>query len=230
MQLSEQEVVRREKLTKLREIGINPYPAALYPVDATSKTIKNDFSEGKKVVISGRLMSRRIQGKASFAELQDSEGRIQVYFNRDEICTGEDKTLYNDVYKKLLDIGDIIGVEGELFKTQVGEKTVMVKNFSLLSKALRPLPLPKKDSEGNVFDEFNDPELRYRQRYVDLVVNPKVKETFIKRTKITNSIREFYNERGYLEVETPILQPIPCLLYTSPSPRDQRGSRMPSSA
>ena len=209
MQLSEQEVVRREKLTKLREIGINPYPAALYPVDATSKTIKNDFSEGKKVVISGRLMSRRIQGKASFAELQDSEGRIQVYFNRDEICTGEDKTLYNDVYKKLLDIGDIIGVEGELFKTQVGEKTVMVKNFSLLSKALRPLPLPKKDSEGNVFDEFNDPELRYRQRYVDLVVNPKVKETFIKRTKITNSIREFYNERGYLEVETPILQPIP---------------------
>lgn len=209
MQLSEQEIVRREKLTKLRELGINPYPAALYPVDATSKSIKNDFEEGKQVVISGRLMSRRIQGKASFAEVQDSEGRIQVYFNRDEICTGEDKTLYNDVYKKLLDIGDIIGIEGELFTTQVGEKTVMVKNFSLLSKALRPLPLPKVDSDGNTFDEFNDPELRYRQRYVDLVVNPKVKETFIKRTKITNSIREFYNERGYLEVETPILQPIP---------------------
>lgn len=209
MQLSEQEIVRREKLTKLREMGIDPYPAALYPVDATSKNIKNGFKEGKQVIISGRLMSRRIQGKASFAELQDSEGRIQVYFNRDEICTGEDKSLYNDVYKKLLDIGDIIGIEGELFTTQVGEKTVMVKNFSLLSKALRPLPLPKVDADGNTYDEFNDPELRYRQRYVDLVVNPKVKETFIKRTKITNSIREFYNERGYLEVETPILQPIP---------------------
>lgn len=209
MQLSEQEIVRREKLSKLRDLGINPYPAALYPVDATSKSIKNDFKEGKQVVISGRLMSRRIQGKASFAELQDSEGRIQVYFNRDEICPGEDKMQYNEVYKKLLDIGDIIGVEGELFTTQVGEKTVMVKNFSLLSKSLRPLPLPKVDTDGKVFDEFNDPELRYRQRYVDLVVNPSVKETFVKRTKITNSIREFYNERGYLEVETPILQPIP---------------------
>ena len=209
MQLSEQEIVRREKLTKLREMGINPYPAALYPVDATSKSIKNDFEEGKKVVISGRLMSRRIQGKASFAELQDSEGRIQVYFNRDEICPGDDKTLYNDVYKKLLDIGDIIGIEGELFTTQVGEKTVMVKNFSLLSKSLKPLPLPKVDDEGKVYDAFNDPELRYRQRYVDLVVNPQVKDTFIKRTKITNSIREFYNQKGYLEVETPILQPIP---------------------
>lgn len=209
MQLSEQEVIRREKLGKLRELGINPYPAELYPVDTTSKGIKNDFEEGKKVILAGRLMSRRIQGKASFAEIQDSEGRIQVYFNRDEICTGEDKTLYNEVYKKLLDIGDIIGIEGELFTTQVGEKTVMVKNFKMLSKALRPLPLPKQDSEGKVYDEFNDPELRYRQRYVDLVVNPKVKETFIKRTKITNSIREFYNSRGYLEVETPILQPIP---------------------
>ncbi len=209
MQLSEQEVIRREKLTKLRELNINPYPAALYPVDATSKSIKNEFEEGKKVVISGRLMSRRIQGKASFAELQDSEGRIQVYFNRDEICPGDDKTLYNEVYKKLLDIGDIIGIEGDLFITQVGEKTVMVKGFTLLSKALRPLPLPKKDAEGNVFDEFNDPELRYRQRYVDLIVNPSVKETFVKRTKITNSIREFLNNMGYLEVETPILQPIP---------------------
>ncbi|MRI00572.1 lysine--tRNA ligase [Kriegella sp. EG-1] len=209
MQLSEQELIRREKLTKLRELGIDPYPAALYPVNATSENIKRNYSEGKKVVISGRLMSRRIQGKASFAELQDSEGRIQVYFNRDEICPGEDKVLYNDVYKKLLDIGDIIGIEGELFTTQVGEKTVLVKVFKLLSKSLRPLPLPKKDAEGNVFDEFNDPEMRYRQRYVDLVVNPHVKETFVKRTKITNSIREFYNERGYLEVETPILQPIP---------------------
>ncbi|GGG34663.1 lysine--tRNA ligase [Croceivirga lutea] len=209
MQLSEQEIVRREKLSKLREMGIDPYPAALYPVDATSKSIKENFEADKKVIIAGRLMSRRIQGKASFAELQDSQGRIQVYFNRDEICPDEDKTLYNEVYKKLLDIGDFVGVEGELFTTQVGEKTVLVKNFKLLSKALRPLPLPKVDADGKVYDEFNDPELRYRQRYVDLVVNPKVKETFIKRTKITNSIREFYNAKGYLEVETPILQPIP---------------------
>jgi lysyl-tRNA synthetase class 2 len=209
MQLSEQEVVRREKLSKLREMGIDPYPAELYPVNATSASIKEEYVEGKKVVIAGRLMSRRIQGKASFAELQDSTGRIQVYFNRDEICTGEDKTKYNDVYKKLLDIGDIIGIEGTLFTTQVGEKTVMVNDFSILSKALRPLPLPKKDAEGHVFDEFNDPEQRYRQRYVDLVVNPMVKETFVKRTRITNSIRDFLNNMGYLEVETPILQPIP---------------------
>ncbi|TDS11960.1 lysyl-tRNA synthetase class II [Maribacter caenipelagi] len=209
MQLSEQELIRREKLEKLRALGINPYPAALYPLNSTSASIKTNYEEGKQVIVAGRLMSRRIQGKASFAELQDSTGRIQVYFNRDEICTGEDKTLYNDVYKKLLDIGDIIGIEGDLFTTQVGEKTIMVKKFTMLSKSLRPLPLPKKDAEGNVYDEFNDPELRYRQRYVDLVVNPKVKETFIKRTKITNSIREFYNDKGYLEVETPILQPIP---------------------
>jgi lysyl-tRNA synthetase class 2 len=209
MQLSEQELIRREKLEKLRALGINPYPAALYPLNATSASIKSNYEEGKQVIVAGRLMSRRIQGKASFAELQDSSGRIQVYFNRDEICTGEDKTLYNEVYKKLLDIGDIIGIEGDLFTTQVGEKTIMVKKFTMLSKSLRPLPLPKKDAEGKVYDEFNDPELRYRQRYVDLVVNPKVKETFIKRTKITNSIREFYNDKGYLEVETPILQPIP---------------------
>ncbi len=209
MQLSEQEIIRREKLARLREMGIDPYPAALYPVDTTSTDIKTDYAEGKKVVIAGRLMSRRIQGKASFAELQDSEGRIQVYFNRDELCPGEEKTQYNEVYKKLLDIGDIIGIEGTLFTTQVGEKTVMVKEFVILSKSLRPLPLPKKDAEGHVFDEFNDPEQRYRQRYVDLVVNPKVKETFVKRTKITNSIRDFFNDKGYLEVETPILQPIP---------------------
>ncbi|MEB8345744.1 lysine--tRNA ligase [Flavobacteriaceae bacterium KMM 6898] len=209
MQLSEQEVIRREKLAKLRAMGIDPYPAALYPVDASSKSIKEDYKEGKKVVIAGRLMSRRIQGKASFAELQDSKGKIQVYFNRDEICPGEDKIKYNDVYKKLLDIGDFIGIEGELFTTQVGEKTVMVKDFTILSKALRPLPLPKVDAEGKVYDEFNDPELRYRQRYVDLVVNPAVKQTFIKRTKITTSIRQFFNDREYLEVETPILQPIP---------------------
>ena len=207
--LSEQEIIRREKLERLRELGINPYPAPLYPVDQTSASIKNDFVEEKEVIIAGRLMSRRIQGKASFAEVQDSQGRIQVYFNRDEICAGEDKTLYNEVYKKLLDIGDIIGIQGTLFTTQVGEQTILVKKFDLLNKTLRPLPLPKTDSEGNTFDEFNDPELRYRQRYVDLIVNPKVKETFIKRTKITNSIREYFNAKDYLEVETPILQPIP---------------------
>ncbi|MDP5229962.1 MAG: lysine--tRNA ligase [Cellulophaga sp.] len=209
MQLSEQEVIRREKLTKLREIGINPYPAALYPVDTTSKTIKNTYEEGKKVIVAGRLMRKKIQGKASFGELQDSEGRVQLYFNRDEICPEDDHSKYNDIFKKLLDLGDIIGVEGELFTTQVGEKTVLVKNFTILCKALRPLPLPKVDPDGKVHDEFNDPELRYRQRYVDLIVNPHVKQTFIKRTKITNSIRQFFNDREYLEVETPILQPIP---------------------
>lgn len=207
--LSEQEQVRREKLKALRELGINPYPAALFPVDANSDSIKKNFEEGKTVTLAGRLMSRRIQGKASFAEVQDSHGRIQVYFNRDEICPGEDKTLYNEVYKKLLDIGDIIGLKGNLFTTQVGEKTIMVQSFELLNKTLRPLPLPKTDAEGNVYDEFNDPELRYRQRYVDLIVNPKVKDTFVKRTKITSSIRSFLNQKGWLEVETPILQPIP---------------------
>ena len=208
-QLSEQEQVRREKLEALKNLGINPYPAPLYPINANSSNIKEDFEEEKDVIIAGRLMSRRIQGKASFAELQDSQGRIQVYFNRDEICTSEDKTLYNEVYKKLLDIGDIIGIKGKLFTTQVGEKTVMVKEFEILNKTLRPLPLPKTDAEGNIYDEFNDPELRYRQRYVDLIVNPKVKETFLKRTKITNSIRTFFNEKEYLEVETPVLQLIP---------------------
>ena len=209
MQLSEQELVRREKLNKLRELGINPYPANLFPVNHTSKQIKEYFEESKKVIVAGRLMSRRIQGSASFAELQDSEGRIQVYFNRDEICIGEDKSNYNEIYKKLLDIGDFIGVEGELFKTKVGEKTIKVKAFTLLSKALKPLPLPKTDAEGNRHDEFNDPELRYRQRYADLVVNPQVKEVFIKRTKLFNAMRQFFNDAGYFEVETPILQPIP---------------------
>ena len=208
-QLSEVEIVRREKLAKLRELGINPYPADLYPVKETSKQVKQHFSEGKTVILAGRLMSRRIQGNASFAELQDSAGRIQVYFNRDEICTGEDKTKYNTVYKKLLDIGDFIGIEGELFTTQVGEKTVMVKNFTLLSKALKPLPQPREDAEGKIHDAFTDPEQRYRQRYADLVVNPHVKEVFIKRTKLFNAMRSFFNNAGYFEVETPILQPIP---------------------
>ena len=209
MEFSEQELVRRDKLKKIRDLGIDPYPAELFPVSDYSIEIKNNFQTDKKVVISGRLMSRRIQGNASFAELQDSKGKIQLYFNRDEICPGENKILYNELYKKLLDIGDIIGVEGTLFKTKVGEKTVLVKNFKLLSKSLRPLPLPKEDSEGNLYDEFNDPELRYRQRYVDLIVNSDVRETFVKRTLITNSIRDFLNDREYLEVETPILQPIP---------------------
>ena len=207
--LSEQEEIRRNKLKELRKIGINPYPANLFQVDSDSQTIKKNFKENKKVVLAGRIMSRRIQGKASFAEIQDSKGRVQIYFNRDEICEGDDKTKYNEVYKKLLDIGDIIGVDGELFKTKVGEKTVLVKNFQLLSKSLKPLPLPKIDPDGNKFDEFTDPETRYRQRYIDLLVNPKVKDTFIKRTKITNSIRSFLNKKKYLEVETPILQPIP---------------------
>ncbi|MGM0634588.1 MAG: lysine--tRNA ligase [Bacteroidota bacterium] len=209
MQLSEQERVRREKLQSLREREINPYPAELFPVNHTSSEIKKNFEEGKKVIIAGRLMSRRIQGKASFAELQDAEGRIQVYFNRDEICTGEDKSLYNDVYKKLLDIGDFIGIEGELFTTQVGEKTVMVKDFKLLSKSLKPLPLPKKDKEGNEYDGFTDPEMRYRQRYADLAVNPHIKDIFVKRNKLFTAMRNFFNEKGYMEVETPILQSIP---------------------
>ena len=209
MELSEQELVRRDKLNKIKNLGIEPYPAELYPVSDYSLDIKNEFELDKKVILAGRLMSRRIQGNASFAELQDSKGKIQLYFNRDEICPGEDKSYYNELYKKLLDIGDIIGVEGVTFKTKVGEKTILVKKFKLLSKSLRPLPLPKEDSEGNLYDEFNDPELRYRQRYVDLIVNSGVKETFIKRTLITNSIRKFLNDKEYLEVETPILQPIP---------------------
>ncbi len=209
MILSEQELQRRETLKKIREAGIEAYPAALFPVDTTSEEIKSNFEEDKKVVIAGRLMARRIQGKASFAEIQDSYGRIQAYFNRDEICTSDDKSKYNDEYKKLLDIGDFIGIEGELFKTQVGEITVKVKNFTLLSKSLKPLPLPKTDSDGKVHDAFTDPELRYRQRYVDLVVNPQVKDIFLKRVKLINSIRDYFNSFGYLEVETPILQPIP---------------------
>jgi lysyl-tRNA synthetase class 2 len=209
MQLSEQELIRREKLITLRKMGINPYPADLFPVNHTSQEVKDNFEEGKKVIVAGRIMSTRIQGKASFASLQDSAGRIQLYFNRDEICPGEDKTLYNEVFKKLIDLGDFVGIEGELFTTQVGEKTIKVTNFKLLSKTLRPLPLPKTDTEGHVFDAFTDPELRYRMRYVDLVVNPHVKEVFVKRTKLYTAMRTFFNDKGYFEVETPILQSIP---------------------
>lgn len=208
-QLSEQELVRREKLSKLRELGIDPYPAELYPVTKSTKEIKSNFTEGEKVIIAGRLMRKKVQGKAAFTEIQDSYGRIQVYFNRDEICTGDDKSNYNDLFKKLIDLGDFIGIEGELFTTQVGEKTVLVKKFKLLSKALKPLPLPKTDANGKVYDEFVDAETRYRQRYADLVVNPNVKEVFEKRSKLFNAMRNFCSNAGYFEVETPILQPIP---------------------
>ena len=208
-ELSEQELVRREKLAKLRELGIDPYPAAAFDVSHYATTVSEKFEQGQHVRMAGRLMSRRVQGKASFAELQDATGRVQLYFNRDILCRDEDKTQYNDVYKKLLDIGDIIGIEGTMFTTQVGEKTIEVHQLFLLSKSLRPLPLPKVDVEGNIYDAFTDAEQRYRQRYVDLIVNPHVKDAFVKRTKITNAIRSFFNDRGYLEVETPILQPIP---------------------
>ncbi|WP_159518747.1 lysine--tRNA ligase [Sunxiuqinia indica] len=211
-ELSEQEVIRRNSLARLRELGIEPYPAEQYPVNTKAKEIKDNFDPEKEnyqeVVLAGRIMSRRIMGKASFAELQDDSGRIQMYFNRDEICPGDDKTLYNEVFKKLLDIGDIIGVKGFAFTTQVGEKSVHVKEFTVLGKSLRPLPIVK-EKEGKTYDAFTDPEQRYRQRYVDLVVNPQVKDAFIKRTKIINTMREMFNECGYLEVETPILQAIP---------------------
>ena len=208
--LSEQELVRRESLQKLRDLGVDPYPADLFDVNTTSKQIKEKYKEGEElnVVIAGRLMSRRIMGKASFAELQDSDGKIQIYVNRDEICETDDKTMYNTVFKKLLDIGDIIGITGTVFITKVGEISVKVKELKVLTKSLRPLPLPKIDADGTVHDAFTDPEKRYRQRYVDLVVNPEVKDAFIKRTKLTNSMREFLNKKEYLEVETPILQPL----------------------
>ena len=207
--MTEQEKIRREKLEELKRLGINPYPAKLFPVDSFSVDLLENFNENSKVVIAGRIMSRRIQGNASFAEIQDSKGRIQVYFNRDEICSGNDKTKYNTVYKKLLDIGDIIGIKGTMFKTKVGEITVLVNDFTILNKSLRPLPLPKIDSDGKEYDSFTDLEQRYRQRYVDLIVNYQVKDTFVKRTKIINTIRNFLNDKSYLEVETPILQPIP---------------------
>jgi lysyl-tRNA synthetase, class II len=212
LELSEQEVLRRESLNKLRELGIDPYPASEYKISTTSKEIKEKYNEEEnnfqEVCIAGRIMSRRIMGKASFAEIQDHEGRIQVYVNRDEICPGEDKTMYNEVFKKLLDRGDIIGVEGFVFITQMGEITIHVKEFVVLNKSLRPLP-SVKEKEGVTYDAFTDPEQRYRQRYVDLIVNPKVKEVFVKRTRIVDTIRQMFNEQGYLEVETPILQPIP---------------------
>ncbi len=211
MQLSALEIVRRESLQKLRELGINPYPAEEFKTTATIIDIVSNFDkfEGKEVILAGRMMSRRIMGKASFAELKDASGRMQIYVNRDEISSEDDPTMYNTVFKKLLDMGDIIGVRGEVFKTKVGEVSVKVKELTVLSKSLRPLPVVKTDADGKVHDAFSDAEQRYRQRYVDLIVNDHVKETFIKRTKITNSMRDFFNKKGYLEVETPVLQPIP---------------------
>jgi lysyl-tRNA synthetase class 2 len=211
-ELSEQEMIRRNSLAKLRELGIEPYPANEYPVNTKTAQIRAGYDPEKgnfkDVVLAGRIMGRRIMGKASFAELQDDTGRIQLYINRDEICPGEDKTLYNEVFKKLLDIGDIIGVKGYAFITQMGELSVHVRELALLSKSLRPLPVVK-EKDGVLYDAFSDPEQRYRQRYVDLIVNPQVKDVFIKRTKIINTMRRMFNENGYFEVETPILQPIP---------------------
>jgi lysyl-tRNA synthetase class 2 len=210
-ELTEQEIIRRNSLKELEKLGIDPFPASEYPIDAYSVDIKKEFDESeedKQVVVAGRVMGRRIMGKASFLELQDSKGRIQIYISRDEICEGEDKTLYNTVFKKLLDIGDIIGIKGRVFKTKVGEISVHASEFTILSKSLHPLPIVK-EKDGQVFDAFTDPEQRYRQRYLDLIVNPSVKEVFIKRTKLMNSMRNFFNEKGYLEVDTPVLQSIP---------------------
>ena len=210
LELSEQELNRRQSLEELRKMGINPYPAAEYPVNAYSEEIRNNFDDNaapRTVCIAGRLMSRRVMGKASFAELQDSKGRIQVYITRDDICPSDDKELYNVVFKKLLDLGDFIGVEGYVFRTQTGEISVHAQKLTLLSKSIRPLPVVK-EKDGEVYDGFSDPELRYRQRYVDLIVNPDVKETFRKRSIIIKTLRDALDEAGYTEVETPILQPI----------------------
>ena len=211
VELSEQEIFRRRSLEELRSLGINPYPAEEYKVTGYAREILDTFEDEaprRAVSVAGRVMSRRIMGKASFLELQDSTGRIQIYITRDDLCPGEDKTLYNSVVKKLMDIGDFIGVSGEVFRTQMGEISVQAHSLTFLSKALRPLPVVK-EKDGEVFDSFTDPELRFRQRYVDLVVNPRVREIFLKRTRIFNAMRQFFNDRGYIEVDTPVLQPIP---------------------
>lgn len=211
--LSEQEIQRRKDLEEIVKLGINPYPAALFPVNAMAETIIKEFDEEDKnfqeVCLAGRLMSRRVMGKASFGELMDSSGRIQCYFNRDEICPSEDKTMYNTVFKKLLGLGDFIGVKGHVFKTQTGHTSVHVKELTVLSKSIKPLPNVVTDADGKVHDAFSNPEQRYRQRYVDLVVNKGVRDVFIKRNTVVNTMREFFNERGYFEVDTPVLQPIP---------------------
>ena len=212
LELSEQEINRRKALEELRAMGINPYPAAAYPTDAFSVDIKDEFTddapEPRQVCIAGRMMSRRVMGKASFMELQDSKGRIQVYVTRDDICPGEDKELYNTVFKRLLDLGDFVGVKGFVFRTQTGEISVHAKELTVLAKSIRPLPVVKQ-KDGVTYDSFDDPELRYRQRYVDLIVNAGVKETFVKRSKVFKSMREYFDKDGFMEVETPILQPIP---------------------
>lgn len=207
--LKEQEIIRRKSLQSIRDLGIEPYPAAEFVTTATSTQIKENYEEGKEVVIAGRMMGRRIMGKASFIELQDAEGKVQVYIARDSICKEEDKTLYNEVFKRLLDIGDILGIRGYEFTTKVGEKSVHAEELVLLSKSLRPLPMPREDKDGKIYDAFTDLEMRYRQRYVDLIVNPNVRDIFVKRTKIIDTMRRYFNEQGYLEVDTPVLQAIP---------------------
>ena len=211
LELSEQEINRRSSLTQLREMGINPYPAELFPVDAMAAEVVASFKDGdspRQVCLAGRMMSRRVMGEASFAELLDASGRVQLYITRDDICPEEDKTLYNTVFKKLLDLGDYIGVKGYVFRTQTGEISVHVQSLTLLAKSIKPLPVVK-EKDGQTYDSFDDPELRYRQRYVDLIVNPQVKETFRKRSQVIRTMRQFFDERGYMEVETPILQSIP---------------------
>ena len=208
MQLSEQERIRRDSLVELRKLGIEPYPAAAFDATHRSSSLAANFSDGMQVTLAGRLMSRRIMGKASFAEIQDSEGTFQLYLNRDELCPGEDKTTYNVVFKKLLDRGDFIGVTGETFTTQTGEQSLQVKSLTVLSKSLKPLPAVKVDDAGIAHDAFADPELRYRMRYVDLVVNPHVRETFESRSRIIRTIRESFDQQGWLEVDTPVLQAI----------------------
>lgn len=210
--LSEQELIRRDNLNKLAEAGIDAYPSATFEINCNTEEVKANFKPGdstyQEVCLAGRLMSKRIMGKASFAELQDANGRIQLYISRDEICPDEDKTLYNEAFKKWFDLGDFIGIKGYAFFTQVGECSIHVKELTMLSKSLKPLPVVKKDEEGNIFDAFTDPEMRYRQRYVDLVVNNHIKDVFVKRSAMYNSMRTYLNEKGYLEVETPILQPL----------------------
>jgi len=209
LNLSPEEVVRREALTKLRALGIDPFPAPEFKTNSTAEEIKAKYEEGKQVVVAGRLMNQRIQGKAGFADLHDASGKIQIYINQDALCPGEDKSLYQEVVRHLLHYGDFVGVEGKVFTTKLGEISIHVTGITLLAKSLKPLPVVKTDADGNIYDAFTDPENRYRMRYVDLVVNPKVKETFVKRTKIVNAMRNFFNEQGYLEVDTPVLQAIP---------------------
>jgi lysyl-tRNA synthetase class 2 len=210
--LSEQEIIRRESLQKLRELGINPYPAEAFDVTAWAQDINENFEANpdkyKQVVIAGRIMTRRIMGSASFAEIQDSTGRVQIYIKRDDICPGEDKTLYNTVFKKLLDIGDYVGVKGYVFLTQTGEISVHTEELIVLAKSLKPLPVVKREDDGTIHDGFTDPEMRYRQRYVDLTVNPEYKNIFINRSKVISAMRNYFNGQGWMEVETPILQPV----------------------